>query len=106
VATPRIIFSEFVEAELAAIWDYVAADNIEAADRFLESADATFRSLARTPGMGWRRKCAHERLLELRSFRVQGFESFLVFYSPIVDGIEVFHVLHGARDIDAFWEGE
>ena len=56
--------------------------------------------------MGWRRKCAHERLLELRSFRVQGFESFLVFYSPIVDGIEVFHVLHGARDIDAFWEGE
>ena len=36
MATPRIIFSEFVEAELAAIWDYVAADNIEAADRFLE----------------------------------------------------------------------
>ena len=34
----KVIFSAFVEAELAAIWDFIALDNLGAADRFLQSA--------------------------------------------------------------------
>jgi plasmid stabilization system protein ParE len=44
---PRFILSEFVEPELSAIWDYIAIDNLDAADRFLEAAYGTFQELAR-----------------------------------------------------------
>jgi toxin ParE1/3/4 len=99
---PRFILSEFVEPELSAIWDYIAIDNLDAADRFLEAAYGTFQELARMPGMGRARAFPHARLHHLRSFRIHGFENYLIFYSPIHDGIEVFHVLHGARDLELF----
>ena len=100
----KFILSEFVEPELSAIWDYIAFDNIDAADRFLESAYGTFQELANMPGMGRSRKFASAQLRDLRSFRVKNFENYLIFYVPIPDGIKVFHVLHGARDLEHFWE--
>jgi toxin ParE1/3/4 len=102
---PRLVLSEFVEGELDAIWEYIAIDNIDAADRFVEAASGTFLELARMPGMGRRRRFPQARLRELRSFRVKDFENYLIFYRPIPDGIEVFHILHGARDLESFWEG-
>jgi len=99
---PRFILSEFVEPELAAIWDYIATGNRDAADRFLEAAHGTFQELARMPAMGRHRHFPQARLNNLRSFRIQDFENYLVFYRPIQDGVEVFHVLHGARDLEHF----
>ena len=101
---PRFILSEYVEPELEAIWGYIAFDNIDAADRFLHSAYATFKALARMPGMGRPRHFSRAELRELRSFRVNGFENYLIFYRPISGGIEVFHILHGARDLESFWQ--
>ena len=102
----KLLLSDFVEAELEAIWDYIAFDNMDAADRFLEAAYHCFQELARTPNMGNPRTFAAARLSGLRSFRVRGFENYLVFYRPIPDGIEVFHVLHGARDLKRVLEEE
>jgi len=99
---PRYILSEFVEPELSAIWDYLALDNLDAADRFLEAAGGTFQALARMPGLGRTRNFPQARLNHLRSFRIKDFENYLIFYRPIQDGIEVFHVLHGARDLEHF----
>jgi toxin ParE1/3/4 len=101
---PRFILSEYVEPELEAIWGYIAFDNVEAADRFLEAAYAMFQALARMPGMGRSRHFSRPSLRELRSFRVKGFENYLIFYRPISAGIEIFHVLHGARDLESFWK--
>ena len=98
----RFILSEFVEPELAAIWDYIAIDNPAAADRFLEAAFGTFQELARTPGMGRTRNFPQTQLNNLRSFRIKDFGNYLVFYRPIQDGVEVFHVLHGARDLEEY----
>jgi toxin ParE1/3/4 len=98
----RFIFSEFVEPELSAIWDYHARDNPDAADRFLEAAYGTFQELARMPGMGRPRNFPQAQLHNLRSFRIRDFENYLIFYSPVQEGIEVFHVLHGARDLEHF----
>jgi plasmid stabilization system protein ParE len=53
------------------------------------------------PGMGRARRFPAARLQNLRSFRIGGFESYLVFYAEIHDGIEVFHVIHAARDLEA-----
>jgi toxin ParE1/3/4 len=101
---PRFILSEYVEPELEDIWGYIALDNIEAADRFLDAAYATLQNLARMPGMGRPRRFSGKTLSELRSFRVKGFDNYLIFYRLISDGIEVLHILHGARDIESFWE--
>jgi plasmid stabilization system protein ParE len=34
----KFILSEFVEPELDAIWETIAIDNLDAADRFVEAA--------------------------------------------------------------------
>ena len=103
---PKIILSEFVEPELAAIWEFIAADNIDAADRLLAAAEDTFEVLARMPDMGSPRTFKPVRLRKLRSFRVKGFENYLIFYIPLRDGIEVLHILHGARELEGFWQSE
>jgi plasmid stabilization system protein ParE len=46
---PEVILSEYVEPELDAIWQYIALDNMDAADRFVEAAYGTFQMLARMP---------------------------------------------------------
>jgi len=102
----RFIFSEFVEGELAAIWDYIALDNLDAADRFLAAAAHTFQELARNPEIGIQRRFPGSQLHSLRSFRIKGFENYLIFYRPIPEGIEILNILHGARDLDKFWKDE
>ena len=102
----EILLSEYVEPELIAIWEFIAFDNLDAADRFLDAAPSTFDQLAQMPGMGRARPFRPSALKNLRSFRIRDFENHLVFYRPIADGIEVFHVLHGARDLEAFFTDE
>jgi len=101
---PKFTLSEFIEPELETVWACIVMDNMEAADRFLESAHATFKESARMPGMGRPRHFMRAELRELRSFRVKGFENHLIFYHPTPDGIEVFHNLHGARDLESILE--
>jgi len=100
---PRIVLSEFVEPELAAIWDYIAVDSPDAADRFLEAAQRTFHLLAGMPHLGRSRELRPPRLSRLRSLGIEGFENFMVFYFPLPDGVEILRVLHGARDLERFW---
>jgi toxin ParE1/3/4 len=53
------------------------------------------------PGMGHRYESADPRLAGIRIWSVKGFPNHLIFYGPFDGGIEVIHLLHGARDIDA-----
>jgi plasmid stabilization system protein ParE len=47
------------------------------------------------------RKFRNPRLKGVRSWLVSGFENYIIFYRAIPEGIEVLHVYHGARDIEA-----
>jgi plasmid stabilization system protein ParE len=42
-------------SDLDALWDYIAVDNVDAADRVVDEIFATIRTLARAPGIGHRR---------------------------------------------------
>ncbi len=42
--------------DLQEIWDFIADDSIEAADRVLDEFDDAFHQLAEMPGMGHRRE--------------------------------------------------
>jgi len=36
---------------------------------------------------------------------VKGFENWLIFYQPKRNGVEIVHVIHGARDIESLFGG-
>jgi toxin ParE1/3/4 len=92
---PRIIRSPAAETDAAEIWAYIAEDNPIAADRLLARFDRTVRNLASQPQSG---KGVEELAPNLR-FIVVG--SYLIFYRPLPDGVEIARIIHGARDITA-----
>jgi toxin ParE1/3/4 len=100
---PKFIFAPCVESELWAIWKFIAQDNPDAARRVIEAAHATFKNLAVTPGLGRPHKFRNPQLKATRSWRVAGFDNYLIFYRPIPEGVQVLHVYDGARDIEALF---
>ena len=83
----------------------IAADFIriqsgpDRAIRFLRAADATITQLAQMPGIGTRYEAFEPIYANIRFFPITRHRKFLVFYRPIPGGVEIFRVLHGARDI-------
>ena len=69
-------------------------------DRFLIATERAFEQLAETPGLGAVRRFDDPRFTGLRSWRIRGFENWLVFYRVTEEAVEVVRVLHGARDVD------
>lgn len=96
----RIIRRPRALEDLDAIWLYIAQNDIEAADRVISLFEEKSQILAHTPLIG--RPCP-ELAPDLRRFPVK---SYVIFYRPVSDGIEVVRVLHGARDIENLWADE
>ncbi len=80
--------------DILAIWNYIAKDNVQAADNLLLNIDECFSRLARTPKIG--------RLQEKYGTGIRAFPvgKYIIFYQSIEKGIEVIRVLHGARNLD------
>ena len=90
---PKLIVSPRAEEDLEEIWTFVAGRDMEAADRLIGSITSQFDHLLAYPEAG---RARHDLLVNLRSFPVK---NYIIFYQPTDDGIEIFRVLHGARDI-------
>jgi plasmid stabilization system protein ParE len=86
------------ELDLFEQFVYIGVRNLNAALRFLASAEATFDFLASMPGVGRLVKQAPKELQPLRKWRVRGFPNYLIYYHPRPDAIEIVRVLHGARE--------
>src|SRR5271163_390480 len=99
----KYILDPCVEDELWGIWHFIAQDNPDAAARVIEAAYETFQTLAANPDIGKRRRFRSPRLRNVRSWRITGFENYLIFYRGVADGIQVNHVYHGARNIEALF---
>jgi len=89
----RIRRTSAAKADLAGIWKYIAMDNLDAAERWLENIDDKLKLLAEFPGAGPRRD---DLAPGVRSFTTG---NYLIFYREQKDAIEVIRVLHGARDL-------
>lgn len=86
-------------ADLEEISGYIACDNPNAAQRFLEAAERIMELLAEFPGLGPRFRSKKGATRGMRFFPIPGFKSYLVFYQPVKQGIEVVRVLYGGRDL-------
>jgi len=88
------------DAELDAFgyFQYIQEHNPAAALRFLEAIDATVQGLALHPLKGRPRKFRSADLKGIRSWRVDRFENYLIFYRIARTRLEILRIKHGAME--------
>ena len=90
----RVFISECAGDDWCEIWRYIAADNVEAADRLVSEIQTRFQMLAETPRLGRARDDIHA------GFRYFPVGRYLILYRIQVDGIGIVRVLHAARHLE------
>jgi len=91
------VLSVDADLDLDEIWEYIAVDNVDAADRWIGKLFGAFEALARTPGIGHKRE-------DLTDYPVAFWPvgSYLIIYRAEHRPIEIVAVTQGSRDIPAF----
>jgi len=101
----RYRLSQQADRDLEEIADYLGERNPAAAVRVLEALHQTFTLLAKSPLLGTLREDLRRDLRVFRSRKPA--DSYLVFYYPISEGVEIAMLLHGSRDyLGMFARGE
>jgi plasmid stabilization system protein ParE len=78
--------------DLDEIWEYIAADSLDAADRIREEIFEAIRSLVAFPYTG------HDRPdLTARPLRFQSLRDYVIAYAPDEKPLAVIAVVHGRR---------
>jgi len=96
---PNIHLREQVRRDLVNHFVYLAENvSIAIAERFLASAEASFNELALNPLIGAPLTLRKPELAGMRKWRVEDFDSVLIFYMPLPNGVSVVRVLHAAQD--------
>lgn len=94
----RIILSKLAVSDLEDIWNYISEYNPDAANAMLRGLAKTFRLLSENAEIGRNRP---ELFVNLRSLP---HKNYVIFYFPSEDGVEIYRVLHGSRDIEEVFE--
>ena len=81
-------------ADLDELWEYIAEDNIDAADRVLADIHSTLTTLAASPQIGYRRPDLTTRPLRFHVVR----DEYLIAYAPDERPLWVVAVFHGRRN--------
>ena len=88
------IYSPQARLDLLGIWEHIAEDDLDMADRVEQEIREAVIMLARNPGVGHLR-----RDLTSKPVRFWAVHSYLVIYDPATQPTEVVRVLSGYRDI-------
>ena len=91
-------FTRQADEDLNDIWEYIAEDNPVAATEFIHTIEQKCQALADSPYMG---VACGDLSPNLRKKPV---EDYLIFYRPIKKGVEIIHILHGARKIEDLFQ--
>ena len=99
--TRRVTTTETADGDVRDIATYIALDNPHAAAQFGQELWVALRRIGETPEIGR----VMPEFAELRVTRVsRRFHRYLIFYRSLdTETVEVVRILHGARDITAFF---
>jgi toxin ParE1/3/4 len=86
-------FHPEAEIDLNEIWDYIAADNITAADRLIGDIHDTLELLVPFPHQGHKRPDLTSRPLRFKCVR-----DYLIVYAPDEKPLWVIAIVHGHRN--------
>ena len=93
----HVFYANRANSDLHDIADYIAADSIDEAERFVDLIKEKCELIADAPHIG---RVRDDIAPSLRSFPVG---SYVVFYEQVANSIRVIRVLHAARDIPALF---
>ncbi len=95
----RYLLARAAESDLDSIWEYIARDSMDAADRWIAKLFETFEVLAANPAIGHTRE-------DLTALPVLFWPvgSYLILYRRHPERIEIVAITQGARDIPSFLE--
>ena len=102
----KIVFGPQFNEDLRTIWEYIAQDSPEAADRVCHSVRATIALLADFPEMGPACRNLPSDLEGVRQISVKHYSNYQIFYLAAPDAVRVLRIFHGARDFAALFEQE
>jgi addiction module RelE/StbE family toxin len=89
-----VLYARSAQTDLLEAWSYIAEEDLEAADRVLDTIEEEACILATQPLMG---RARPELAAGIRSWPTS--TPYILFYQAEPDGIAVVRVLHHARDI-------
>jgi plasmid stabilization system protein ParE len=90
------ILTSKAKQDLSEVWDYIADDDMQAADRVLDALEAAMVKLAKNPGLGhWSEDLTDKRH---RFFLVY---SYLIVYRHETKPLQIIRVLHAARNVQS-----
>ena len=95
----RLEFSPAAQFDLIEIASFIARDNPARAYSYVDELEKTCEALSDFPELGPARPELGEGV------RMLPYENYLIFYRIYGDHIRIERVLHGARDINALFEG-
>ena len=90
-----------VAGDIIEIYRYIHARSPDAADKVLDAIERSIKSLTNTPKVGSYWNSPDPRLDGMRVTTVTPYRNYLIFFRPVEGVVEVFCVLHGARDLPA-----
>ncbi len=88
------VLTKRAKQDVDEIWDYIAIDNGEAADRVMQALEEGMLRLAKNHGTGhWREELTDKR------HRFLLVHSYLIIYRPNTKPLQIVRVLHASRDV-------
>jgi plasmid stabilization system protein ParE len=93
----RYVLSVDADRDLDGIWDYIAEDNIDAADQWITRLFEAFEAIGDSPGIGNKRE---DLTVYPGLFWPVG--AYLIVYWATSLPVEIVAVTQGARDVPAF----
>lgn len=94
-----VTFAPAAVQDVEEIGDYIHAENPAAAGRFIAALRARCERIGDAPHSGVPRSSLWPGLRSI------AFQRYVIFYGTDGDAVRIERVLHGARDIDAIFEG-
>jgi toxin ParE1/3/4 len=91
---PKALITHVASSDLREIRNYIADDNPIAAKKTIELIQVKCNLLAQSPGVG----VSRDHYQGLQMFPVG---SYLIFYRPAKNGVEIIRVLHSSRDVES-----
>jgi antitoxin ParD1/3/4/toxin ParE1/3/4 len=94
----RLFLTTDAERDLGKIWEYIAEDSLDAADRVRHEIQETIQQLLWMPGIGHRRVDVRDE-----RYRFWKVYSYIIAYRYDEESLTVIRVVHGMRDFGALF---
>jgi toxin ParE1/3/4 len=83
------------------IYSYIYHRSPQAAERVFDAIERSIKALRDIPGAGRLWQSPDPRLEGIRVTVITPYRNFLIFFRPTDTAIEIYRIIHGARELDA-----